>query len=142
MDDDAIRALLGAVPIASLVRTPPGYVAILRARIDAQPEADSDAVADYIARHGGRVEKRRLPLIAISAETTARKFRARFITSFQALPCPRRHRRNSHAALGGLAKRSRIAGSALPLGDTVDTRMLGMAVVAVVVVIVVIVFVI
>ena len=40
------------------------------------------------------------------------------------------------------SERSRVASSLLPLGDTMDTRTLAMAVVAVVVVIVVIVFVI
>ena len=52
MRDDPIRDLLAGIPISSLVRTEPGCVAILRARVEAAG-GDHAAVLAWVEAHGG-----------------------------------------------------------------------------------------
>jgi hypothetical protein len=53
---DDLRALLAALPVANMLLTPPGRVAILRARAE-EAGADMEALDSWVTEHGGRVRR-------------------------------------------------------------------------------------
>jgi hypothetical protein len=60
MPDDAIRALLVALPRLDVLRKPPGTVAISRAEVAARIEdsdQELDEVSTWVTEHGGRLVK-------------------------------------------------------------------------------------
>ena len=54
-DDDAIRALLAAVPVSAMIATRPGHVAILCSRAELAG-ADLEATDAWVFRAGGSVQ--------------------------------------------------------------------------------------
>jgi hypothetical protein len=55
-EDDPIRSLLADIPTASMIRTPPGMVAILCSRIEAAG-GDLDAVVAWVEQHDGYMDR-------------------------------------------------------------------------------------
>jgi hypothetical protein len=56
MTDDPIRELLASLQESSMIRRPPGTIAILRERVQSAG-GDVDAADTWVAEHGGAVRR-------------------------------------------------------------------------------------
>lgn len=54
--DDPIRALLASLSPSSMIRTPPGYVAITRERVE-EADGNAEAVREWVEAYGGYMDQ-------------------------------------------------------------------------------------